>query len=327
MASQEQAQQSRAEHRGAEQDQPLPATDAERMPITFGAASWATLCAVLWGGLAVAVRYTQEALPPLATAGFRFAIATALLAVTAPWQGISLAVDARRLLAILPVGLLLYVQIGTFHFGLAHTNSAHGSVLIGSYPVFVALAAHFALRGDRVSWAKLLGLATAFGGLLSIVAGSTRATGAAAAADPASLGGDAVILFSSMLIGVNTVLSKRALQTVGVYPLLFWSNLLATALFFVTSLAFEAGARWQMTPQAAWGLFYQGVVVAWLCFLIWTALLGRHRASQVSVFGFAQPLCGIAFGVWLRGDPMTLELALGGVLVAAGIVFVARAER
>jgi len=82
-----------------------------------------------------------------------------------------------------------------------------------------------------------------------------------------------------------------------------------------------------LTPHAAWGLFYQGVVVAWLCFLIWTALLGRHRASQVSVFGFAQPLCGMVFGVWLRGDPLTFELALGGVLVAAGIVLVTRADR
>lgn len=305
----------------------MPPADAERMPITFGAATLAILCAVLWGGLAVAVRNTQEALPPLATAGFRFAIPTALLALTAPWRSVALAVAPRQLFAILPVGLLLFVQIGTFHFGLAHTNSAHGSVLIGSYPVFVALAAHFALRGDRVSMMKLAGLTTAFAGLLSIVAGSTQSPDALTAADPATLRGDAVILFSSMLIGVNTVLSKRALQSVGVYQLLFWSNLLATSLFFATSLVLEADVSWRMTPRAAWGLFYQGAVVAWFCFLLWTTLLRRHRASQVSVFGFAQPLCGIAFGVWLRGDPMTLELAFGGVLVAAGIVLVAGANR
>ena len=45
------------------------------------------------------------------------------------------------------------------------------------------------------------------------------------------------------------------------------------------------------------------------------------------MFGFAQPLCGMVFGVWLRGDPLTFELALGGVLVAAGIVLVTRADR
>ena len=327
MARQEQANRSEdAEPLRVEPQERLPSADADRAPITLAAALLATLCAVLWGGLAVSVRYTQESLPPLATAGFRFGIATLLLAVTAPWQRRSLAVSPRQLAAIVPVGLLLFVQIGTFHFGLAHTNSSHGSVLIGSYPVFVALAAHFALVGDRVSAGKLAGLLTAFVGLMSIVAGAAPAQGASAA-DPATLRGDAVILFSSMLIGVNTVLSKRVLQSVGVSQLLFWSNVLATALFFAASLVWEADARWNFTPRALWGLFYQGVVVAWLCFLIWTALLGRHRASQVSVFGFAHPLCGIVFGVWLRGDPLTVELALGGVLVAAGIALVTRAER
>ena len=316
----------RPEYRRVEQEEPSRAGAAEPAPITAGAAALAVLCAVLWGGLAVSVRYTQESLPPMATAGFRFAIATALLGITAPWRRISLAVDARQLLQIVPVGLLLFVQIGTFHFGLAHTNSSHGSVLIGSYPVFVALAAHFALRGDRVSLPKFAGLMTAFAGLLAIVAGAApHAPGISA--DPATFRGDAIILFSSMLIGINTVLSKRALLTVGVYQLLFWSNVLATALFFAASLTWETDASWRLTPHAAWGLFYQGVVVAWLCFLIWTALLGRHRASQVSVFGFAQPLCGMVFGVWLRGDPLTFELALGGVLVAAGIVLVTRADR
>ena len=302
-------------------------TDAQRMPITFAAAALATLCAVLWGGLAVAVRYTQDDLPPLATAGFRFAIATVLLAATMLWRKTPLSLTARQFAVVAPVGLLLFVQIGSFHFGMARTNSAHGSALIGSYPVFVAIAAHFLLHGDRVSLAKLTGLLIAFGGLLSIVGSASPSPGdMAAVSDPATFRGDAIILASSMLIGVNTVVSKRALASVGVSQLLFWSNSLATMLLFATSLLVERDSPWRFTSAAAWGLAYQGVVVAWLCFLIWTALLGRHRASQVSVFGFAQPLCGMAFGVWLRDDPMTIELALGGVLVAAGIVLVTRAD-
>ncbi|HQU41653.1 MAG TPA: DMT family transporter [Pirellulales bacterium] len=293
-------------------------------PVTFAPASLAVLCAVLWGGLAVAVRATQDGIPPLATAGLRFAIATALLAPTALWQGASLGVDRRQLAAILPVGLLLFVQIGSFHYGMAHTNSAHGSVMIGSYPVFVALVAHFLLHGDRVSPGKLLGLTVAFAGLVAIVAGVRRET--PSTGESATLFGDAVVLASSLLIGVNTVMSKRALSVVGVASLLFWSNLLATALFFATSLTLESDSAWRFTPAVCWGLAYQSVVVAWLCFLIWTALLRRHRASQIAVFGFAQPLCGMAFGIWLRGDAMHVSLAVGGAAVAAGIVLVTRAE-
>lgn len=300
--------------------------ETELKPITLSAAALAVFCAVMWGGLAVAVRYTQEGIPPFATAGCRFAIATALLAVTIRWQGIPLALGPRQWFAVWPVGALLFLQIGSFHFGMDHTNSAHGSVLIGSYPVFVALVAHFLLHGDRVSLGKLLGLLVAFAGLLAVVGGSVQAV-TSATADPPTLRGDAIILASSMLIGVNTVMSKRALAVVEVSKLLFWSNLLATALFFGTSMLLESATPWQFTPAVAWGLFYQGVVVAWLCFLIWTALLRHHRASQVAVFGFAQPLCGIVFGVWLRGDPVTAELVAGGLAVAFGIVLVTRADR
>lgn len=292
--------------------------------MTFVPAALATLCAVLWGGLAVAVRATQEGIPPLATAGFRFGIATALLAPTAIWQGASLAVSGPQLAAIVPVGLLLFTQIGSFHYGMAYTNSAHGSVMIGSYPVFVALVAHFMLHDDRVSPGKLAGLVVAFAGLIAIVAGThgvVTTTG-----DAPTLFGDSVVLASSFLIGVNTVMSKRALASVGVASLLFWSNLLATALFFATSFIVEADSTWQFTPTVCWGLVYQSVVVAWLCFLIWTALLRHHRASQIAVFGFAQPLCGMAFGIWLRGDPLTAGLAVGAAAVAIGIVLVTRAE-
>lgn len=296
-------------------------------PITPTTAALATLCAVLWGGLAVAVRFTQDDIPPLATAGLRFGIATALLAATVGWQGGSLKIYRRQFAAVLPVGLLLFLQIGSFHFGMARTNSAHGSVLIGSYPVFVALVAHFALHDDRVSPAKLMGLLVAFAGLLAVVASGQAVRTAETPVDTVTLTGDAIILASSFLIGVNTVVSKRALVVVGVPQLLFWSNLLATGLFFASSLVVEVDRAWRFTPAAVGGLAYQGVVVAWLCFLIWTALLRHHRASQVAVFGFAQPLCGMVFGAWFRGDPLTGELSLGALAVAAGIVMVTRADR
>ncbi|HVX10119.1 MAG TPA: DMT family transporter [Pirellulales bacterium] len=300
-----------------------PASTAGLHPLTWTGAALAILCAVLWGGLAVAVRYTQTTIPPLATAGLRFGISTLLLLLTAWWQGVSLRLSRHQLAAVVPVGFLLFLQIGSFHYGMAFTNSAHGSVMIGSYPVFVALVAHFLLHGDRVSLGKLLGLMVAFAGLVSIVAGASQ--NSPSAKDAPTLFGDAVVLTSSLLIGLNTVMSKRGLTVVRVQQLLFWSNLFATGLFFTTSALVEHH-NWKFTAPAVWGLFYQSVVVAWLCFSIWTALLRQHRASQVAVFGFAQPLCGMGFGIWLRGDPLTASLAIGGAAVALGIILVTRAE-
>jgi drug/metabolite transporter (DMT)-like permease len=220
---------------------------------------------------------------------------------------------------------MLFLQIALFHWGLTRTNSAHGSVLIGSNPVFVALIAHFALQGDRLNRIKAIGLVVAVIGIMAVVAGTNR--DGSLAGDPATLLGDAVILVSSFLLGAKTTFTKHALATTEVAKLLLWSNLIGTVLFLTYSLAVEGVDQYRFTPAALWGLAYQGFVVAGFCFLTWTALLRRHRASQLAVFGFAQPLAGMVFGVALRGDHWSLWLVVGGLAVACGIYLVNRAEQ
>ena len=163
--------------------------------MTWGAGALALLCAALWGGLAVAVRFTQEDLPPVGTAALRFGIASVVVALWGKSQGQGLWVRREEWKPISVVGILLFLQIGLFHWGLTQTNSAHGSVLIGSNPVFVALIAHFMLLGDRLSWGKLAGLGLAVLGLVTVFAGPSGVT----SGDPPTWLGDGIILLSSLL--------------------------------------------------------------------------------------------------------------------------------
>jgi drug/metabolite transporter (DMT)-like permease len=303
-------------------------TPAEPKPITLSAALLATLCSALWGGLAVAIRYTQDDLPPLATAGVRFGLAAVFMAAWAWHGGESLKIRSGQAMPIVVAGLLLFAQIGTFHLGLTQTNSAHASVLIGSHPVIVAILAHYVLHGDRLSRIKLAGLLLSTLGLIAVVMGDqlvgAASTAAQAGGDPATLTGDGVILFSSFLLGVATVNTKWALSRVSAGPLLFWSYLLASAGFLGCSFVWEPLAEARLDWVSAAGLVYQTAVVSGFCFAAWTSLLRRHRASQLSVFAFGQPLFGMLFGRLMRDDALTVWLALGGVGIALGILLVTR---
>ena len=298
--------------------------------MTLSAACLATLCAMFWGGLAVAIRYTQDDLPPMLTAGLRFGLATAVMAVWAKSERVALRMPPDQWLPVSISGLLLYLQIGSFHWGLTETNSAHASILIGSNPVVVAVLAHFALTGDRLSWTKSAGLLLATAGMITVIAGDTLVglSNPQAATkpprDPATLWGDLVVLASCILLGTATVYNKHVLRRVPAGRLLFWSYLLATSGFLATSVLAEPLAEATLRPASFWGLVYQSIIVAGFCFAAWTALLRRHRASQLAVFGFGQPLFGMIFGNWFRGDPMTLWLVVGGVGIALGILLVTR---
>ncbi len=305
----------------------------EPRPITFAAASVATLCAALWGGLAVAILFTQQDLPPMLTAGLRFALATLFMASWARWDGARLWLQAADVPLVALAGLLHFAQIGSFHWGLTQTNSSHASVLIGSYPVIVAVLAHFLLPGDRLSWLKAAGLLLASAGLLMVVGGNAWVAGSTAPntllaqdQDPASLFGDAVIFTSSLLLGLNVVYTKTLLTRMPGSKILFWSYAFSTLGFFGTSVAFEDWEQVRLTPAGFWGLMYQSILVAGFCFAAWTALLRRHRASQLVVFSFGQPLFGLLFGKLFRNDPLTLWLALGGAAIAGGILLVTRGD-
>jgi drug/metabolite transporter (DMT)-like permease len=69
---------------------------------------------------------------------------------------------------------------------------------------------------------------------------------------------------------------------------------------------------------------YQGSIIAGLTFVAWTALMRRHQLGQLSAFIFLTPLFGVFLSWLLLGDPITLPLVAGLVLVASGIALVNR---
>ncbi len=291
-------------------------------PITVPAASLALLCAMFWGGTSVAIQFAQDSWPPLLTAAARFAMGSGFIALWCLWDGQPIAVRPNQWKPILISGTLLAVQIGLFHWGHTFTSAAHGQVLIGSNPVWVALLAHFLLTGDRLTLWKAAGLSLSTAGVMAVVLGASGSEGEAT--DVGSLAGDVVVFISSWVLASKVVYTKYALGTVEPGKLVLWSNLIGTSLLLTVGLATEPVHAITLDTASVLALLYQGVVVAGFCFSAWTFLLRRHRASQLAVFGFAQPLFGILFGVWLRGNNVNLWLLAGGAAVAAGIVIVTR---
>ena len=63
---------------------------------------------------------------------------------------------------------------------------------------------------------------------------------------------------------------------------------------------------------------------AFASYLAWMWLLGHYPATRMSSFTFLTPVFALVFGVALLDEPLTLQLVLALVGVAAGIVLVNR---
>ncbi len=307
----------------------------------------ALLLAALWGGTPVAVSFSVDSLPPVATAAIRFTLATAFVFLWARIEQLDLRLKANQVVPALLTGFLLFVQIGTFHVGVEMSNSSHGTLLINSFVIWVAIFGHFTIKDDRLDKPKMLGLTLAALGVALVLLSSRPdvAPKTAQAAQPASsifhhnsappqanndlpsLVGDLILLFSSIVLGVKIVYTKFALRVLEPTKLLFWHDLVGVVLLALWSWSFETVKLNGFTWPAVLGLLYQGVVVAGFCFVVHTKLLERHRPSQLSVFAFATPLFGVLAAFLLRGDPISPWLWASAACVGLGIVLVNRSGR
>jgi drug/metabolite transporter (DMT)-like permease len=140
--------------------------------------------------------------------------------------------------------------------------------------------------------------------------------------DTPTLLGDLILAFSGFTLGAKIVYTKHSVRQMKPGPLILWHDVFGTLLFLAFSGVLEDHSNDSLDLSAVIALLYGGIVVSGMCFAVNAMLLRKHRASQVSVFSFGTPICGVLLGVLLRGDQLTVWLLLAGVLVAMGIFLV-----
>jgi drug/metabolite transporter (DMT)-like permease len=276
------------------------------------------LLAALWGGNVVAIKIGLRGIPPLAAAGIRFGIALPLIAIWARMRRISLRPRAGEAIPLLLIGLIFTIQIAILNWGTGLTLAGRATVILHTYPVFVAFLAHFFVPGDRLSLYRLIGVICAFAGIV-VVFWEKLSIGTGG-----SIIGDLLCLGSGLLLGLLTVLIKLYVQTIEAPRLLVWQMIVGVPLFFAMHALFEGGSAFEFTPAVVTAVLYQGVVVGVFCFLTWFSILKRHSPSRLTVLFFTAPLWGLLASYLLLGEGISVGLAIGAGMVALGIFLVNR---
>jgi drug/metabolite transporter (DMT)-like permease len=288
-------------------------------PVGIKAAMLALLTVVVWSGNPVAVRFSVDQLPPIAVAAIRFSLAACFMWIWCRIESTSLKLCAGEHRLCLIMGGLMFAQISLFHIGLSKSSSSHGTVLINTFVIWVAVIEHFFLATGQLTLRKMLGLLLAAAAGLLVIASTGKGV---SQIDQPTITGDVILLVSAVLFAVKMVYTQYAVRTISPGRLIFWHAIVGVVLFVISSVAFET-IRWEpLRTEVILGLLYQGVLVAGLCFAIQALLLKKHPASQIAVFSCLTPVFGIALSAVFRGDAMSGWLVIGGVCAATGIYLV-----
>jgi drug/metabolite transporter (DMT)-like permease len=292
----------------------MSTTDAERPLDALGIAG-AVFCCALWGGNAVAVKFSVPDLPPFGCASFRFALGLPLIAIGCRMSGQPLWPKRDAWLLLLLNAAVTVIQIGSFNWGTEHSQAGRSSIFINVHPLIVAPLAWAFLR-EPMGWRGGLGLLSAAGGVVVLL--SEKAAGSGP-----HLIGDLVVLASGLIFGAQTILQKKTFPVIPPATLLFSQSVLAIPIFLAVSGLGEGFSTYRFTTDAMLGVLYQGLAVSGICFTVWMLLLKRYPAGKLATLAFLTPFFGVGLGNLMRGERLTLALIGGGVLVAIGIYLVA----
>lgn len=293
---------------------PTRAGYAPLNPFSFGLA---TLAVMLWSGNAVASQFAFDLLPPVFVGAVRFALASVFMILWCFVEGAPVwIVKKEDWWRSFWLGFLLFVQIASFNVGLAYTTSSHATLLVNSYIFWVAIYEQFIQRSIQLRWWQVSGLLLAATGasLLLIDNGPSQS------ADQVTLFGDLVLAASGFCLAIKIIYTKHAVRFASPGTLILWHDVIGAALMFAWAGCTETIPEVRLSLGTLIGLFYVSIVVSGFCFAANAWLLQRHGASQVSVFSFVTPVCGVILAILFRGDQISIWLVLASILVAVGIL-------
>jgi drug/metabolite transporter (DMT)-like permease len=282
---------------------------------TFGATAL-ILFALLLAFNQVVIKVSGGGFGPVFQAGIRSAGAVIVLLVWMRIKGVAL---------VMPLGVsrwgLLSGLAFTFEFiclftALDYTSVSRASVIFYSMPVWLAIAAHLFLPGERLTPVRVVGLALAMGGVIWALSNRDGAH-VSWQGDLAAVG--AALGWTSIALMVRAT----KLNTVKPEVQLLWQVAVSAPILLLLAYASGDMVRDVQVIHLA-GMAFQIICVASLGFLFWFWLLTLYPAASVASFSFLSPVFSVILGWALLNETVGLEIWGALVLVAAGIYLINR---
>lgn len=275
------------------------------------------LCLIylIWGMNWVVMKTANTFFPPITFVAYRFLFgALVLLSV---WFWLHLPLPKKKywpwifLTGILQMGLNnIAAQTSMLTLGAGMV-----SVLNYSMPIFAAVMAHF-LLGERLTWRKGAGIVLAIAGMAVLM--------------DVHAGGDVTAicigLLSAVFWGLASIFVKLKLSDVNAISLTTWQMVCASlSLLAYTAIVPQGEVIWN--TESVLCLIYNGVLASALAFFLWSWTLQHIEVSKASVAVLAVPVVGVVGGILCLGEPMTLHIFFGMIMIMAGIYIVVTHKR
>jgi drug/metabolite transporter (DMT)-like permease len=282
------------------------------------------LLTLVWGTTWAAITISLRGIPPFTGVAIRFAIASTVLIGYAKVMGIPLAATSQRnrRLRVMHALLSFCVSYGIVFWAEQWVPSGLASVLFATFPLLVAVMAHFALPNERMTIPALIGTGLGFAGIAVIFAEDFELLGGSMVALAA-----AVMLVSPLVSATVSVVVKK--WGSGMHPVPFnaVAMVLATGIMGMVAAIVERHRPVVFDPGPVAALLYMAIAGTAITFPLYFWLLEHMEARQVALIGYGTPVVALFLGAFLMGEPMTTRTWIGSAMVVIGVAVASNTRR
>ena len=204
--------------------------------------------------------------------------------------------------------------------GLAYISASLGRLILYLNPTLVMLLG-LVLYKRRASVRQVVGMVTSYSGVVLVFGHEITLQGADAA------WGALLVFLSAISYALYLVYSGEIVKRIGSMRLVGLASLVACVCCLLQFVLLRPISAAWVAPEVVWLSLLNGTLCTVLPVLLVMMAIERIGASMTAQTGMLGAMSTILMGVVILGEPFTFWVAVGTVLVIAGIFVFSRAQR
>jgi drug/metabolite transporter (DMT)-like permease len=270
----------------------------------------------LWGAAFLFGKLAFTELPVSHVALYRFTIATLVLMpyaiVRRVWP------RKKDMPQFLLTGFLIVPMTFLLQYtGLALTSASSASLIIGTFPPLLALAAMW-FGGERLSLRGWLAIGVSTLGVLMLV-GLPNANH--------NWLGDALVFLSMIVVVAWVLLSKPLIKRYTALVATAYLIFFGTLMLIPISLVWDGMPQLKMSSSVVASILVLGLACSALTYALWNWGISYVSTARAGIYTNLEPVVGVLMSVLFLHESLRAGTILGGLLIISGAIVISRQEK
>lgn len=274
----------------------------------------ATVIVGVWGTTFVNTKVLYNSgLTPLEIFFLRFLIAYICIWFISPRRLFSRTWHDELIMLLLGVtGGSVFFLAENYAVGLTYVNNV--SFIVCTAPLMTVILGIAFVRSIKARWPLIIGSLVALAGVAIVIFNGSLVL-------HLNPWGDLLALLASVCWAVYSLLMRKvshAYSAVFITRKIFFYGLVTVlpAFFFDP---WTAAPSMLLMPKVVLNLLFLGLVASFLCFVLWTLVIGKIGAMTSSNYLYLNPVTTVVASAVFLSEPMTAIAYVGSALILAGV--------